>query len=114
MLNLPYCHADPFPEEPTGIKGTDTSGKAYGGRFTRQPGDKDYEDYKDKPMRHDKTLERNQRELRVGTLADVSGQTCARAASPGQGALERFTCKKLAVPLNSMPGLSAFITPASS
>lgn len=25
MLNLPYCHADPFPEEPTGIEGTDTS-----------------------------------------------------------------------------------------
>ena len=22
MLNLPYCHADPFPEEPTGIEGT--------------------------------------------------------------------------------------------
>ena len=25
MLNLPCCHADPFPEEPTGIEGTDTS-----------------------------------------------------------------------------------------
>ena len=61
MLNLPYCHADPFPEEPTGIEGTDAKGKAYGGRFTRQPGDKDYEDYKDKPMRHDKTIERNTR-----------------------------------------------------
>ena len=72
MLNLPYCHADPFPEEPTGIEGTDAKGKAYGGRFTRQPGDKDYEDYKDKPMRHDKTIERNQQELRVGTLADVA------------------------------------------
>ena len=72
MLNLPYCHADPFPEEPTGIEGTDAKGKAYGGRLMRQPGDKDYEDYKDTPMRHDKTIERNQQELRVGTLADVA------------------------------------------
>ena len=34
MLNLPYCHADPFPEEPTGIEGTDVKGKAYGRALT--------------------------------------------------------------------------------